>query len=426
MQKLPFHSNDTTHGNDSMNSNLVLDLHLHSRYSMGVSKYLNLGAIASTAIRKGIDVVAAPDFTHPVWREEMRGELEEVNEGIFAAHNALFILATEVSCVFNQNGNRRLHMLITAPSFEVVKRLCGAFEARGADLMADGRPSLPISARDVVKAAWDVDSRIEVIPAHIWTPWFGLLGSKSGFDSLEECFGDAAERIRVVETGLSSDPAMNWQLQELDNRSIVSFSDAHSASSMGREATVLKPLPFINYDGILSALREGKIAETIEMYPQHGKYYHDGHRRCDVRMTPQETAQAGGRCPVCGGVVTRGVLNRVERLSTRNVIAKQDKSGLLWGELGKPPFRHLVPLREILSAAIGVGPRSQKVSRIYETLIEESKGELYVLKNEEEERITRISNERVARAILAVRRWQVKKEPGFDGKYGKITPIIEE
>ena len=222
---------------------LVADLHLHSRYSLATSRSLDLLALADGGRAKGIDLLAAPDFTHPAWLAEMRAELTELGEGVFTAYGATFVLATEVSCIWRQDDkSRRVHLLIWAPDFEAVEYINSRL-AKVQNLASDGRPMLKMSARDAARTAWDADERCVVIPAHVWTPWYGMYGSKSGFDSAEECFGDAANRIAAIETGLSSDPAMNWRVPDVDSRSIVSFSDAHSPRNMGRELTVFRAEP---------------------------------------------------------------------------------------------------------------------------------------------------------------------------------------
>jgi uncharacterized protein (TIGR00375 family) len=271
--------------------------------------------------------------------------------------------------------------------------------------------------------AWDIDEWFEVIPAHVWTPWYGLLGSRSGFDSLEECLGEDADRIHAIETGLSSDPAMNWGVPAIGSRSIVSFSDAHSPGTMGRELTVLESEP--TYRGIVSAIRAGRVVETIEFHPEHGKYHLDGHRKCGVRMTPSESETLGGRCPVCGRKMTLGVLNRVTRLSTVNHTTYLDADGLNKSETGRPPFRSLVPLRELVSFALGVGPTSKRVRDLQDRLIDELGNELTVLTVAPLEDIARVAGEAVAQGIGAVRRGEVTSEPGFDGQYGVVKPAIQ-
>ena len=251
-------------------------------------------------------------------------------------------------------------MLAFAPSLDVVERINSVLEPRGA-LHSDGRPSIRATPRDLVSILLDVDPRCFVIPAHAWTPWFGVYGSKSGFDSLEECFGDAWEHIPAIETGLSSDPAMNWRMPELDDRSIVSFSDAHSLPRMGRELTCFGGE--LSYDGLLNSLRGQDIAYTVEFFPEEGKYHHSGHRKCGVSLSPVEVAEEGGRCRVCGRRLTLGVMQRVDDLARRDVRVERGEDGLVRSKEGRPPFRSMVALDLILAEALGVGVKTKKVAR---------------------------------------------------------------
>ncbi|MCI0888564.1 MAG: hypothetical protein J4N28_02970, partial [Chloroflexi bacterium] len=259
------------------------DLHLHSSYAMATSPSITLESMASWAAIKGIDLLATADFTHPVWLAELKAKLEPLDDGLFALRAKApaavrFVLGTEVSCVYAQGGRtRRLHLLLLAPDFDAVDRLCAALAPHG-KLASDGRPTLRLSAREVVAAALGADERCEVIAAHAWTPWYGAYGSKGGFDSLAEAFGDMLPHVHAIETGLSSDPSMNWRVPELDAMSIVSFSDAHSPSRIGRELTVFDGEP--SYDGLRAALADGAIAYTVELHPEEGKYHYDGHRKC--------------------------------------------------------------------------------------------------------------------------------------------------
>ncbi|MEX0763124.1 MAG: endonuclease Q family protein [Dehalococcoidia bacterium] len=401
---------------------IVADLHLHSRFARATSRNLNLAALASSARGKGITLLAAPDFTHPAWLEEMRGELVEDGDGIYAAHGARFMLATEVACNWQQGGRgRRVHILVLAPGFAAVDRFNKALD-RVANREEDGRPALGISGHDLALMAWEADPRCVIIPAHVWTPWFGLYGSKSGFDSLEECFGDVSDRIKAVETGLSSDPPMNWRVPDVDRMSIVSFSDAHSAPKMGRELTVLDAE--FSYSSVASALEGNGVLETIEFHPEHGKYHFDGHRKCDVRMTPAESAAVKYRCPVCGRKLTLGVLHRVEELAGRPPLQSKSRGSLVSGPADRPPFRSLVPLQELLSQALGVGTGAKRVTRAYHSLVEELGGELDVLISSEISDIERITDSTVAAAVSAVREGHVETEPGYDGVYGSVKAII--
>ena len=401
---------------------LVADLHLHSRYSLATSRSLDLLALANGGRVKGIDLLAAPDFTHPAWLAEMRSELAECDEGVYTAYGAKFVLATEVSCIWRHDGkSRRVHLLIWVPNFAAVDHINRRL-AKVQNLASDGRPMLKLSARDMAQIAWDADERCVVIPAHVWTPWYGMYGSKSGFDSIEECFGDAADRIPAIETGLSSDPAMNWNVPDVDSRSIVSFSDAHSPRNMGRELTVFRAEP--NFTSLAEAVRHEDIVETVEFHPGHGKYHLDGHRKCGVRFEPGGGSTPNSTCPVCGKPLTLGVLNRVTELAERPDSTQRVEGGLVRGRDRRPPFRSLVPLRELLSFSLSVGPATKTVDRHYEALVDEFAGELNVLTSVGADDLDRISGPRIAQAVLAVREGRVDVDPGYDGVYGTVTPRV--
>ena len=405
---------------------LVCDLHLHSRYSLATSPALDIRSLALGAKRVGIDLLAAPDFTHPLWREEMRDELEETQpgSGVFSAYGRSFVLVSEVSCIWRQDGrSRRVHFLITAPDIEAVEKMSIKF-ATLQNLESDGRPIFKISALDLLAIVRDADPKCEVIPAHVFTPWYGIFGAKSGFDSMEECFGSATDQIIAVETGLSSDPAMHWTVPDSRTRAIVSFSDAHSIGSLGREATVLN-VDELSYDGIVKALRDRTIVETYEFHPAHGKYHHDGHRKCGVRLHPTESAELEDFCPNCHRTMTLGVLNRSRSLSdggNNNVIRNGD--GTLQDAVGRfAPYRHLIPLDEILAFTLGVGKSSNRVKRTENALIDEFSSEFNVLLHADASDIAELlEGDDAARAIVDARRGDVHVEPGYDGVYGSAIP----
>ena len=343
----------------------VADLHLHSRYAYACSKNLTLANIVAAAKIKGIDLLATADFTHPAWLAELEANLTPVDDGTFQFDGVNFVLGTEVSCVYKQGGKgRRLHLLLFLPSFESVARFNTALRERGSKLNNDGRPSVGMPAPDLVSMMLDIDPRAIVIPAHVWTPWYGLLGSKSGFDSLEECFGGLAPVVRAVETGLSSDPAMNWAVPEMADRTIVSFSDAHSLPNLGREVTVFRQTP--TYVGLKDALEHNRIAYTVEFYPEEGKYHYDGHRSCGVSQSPEKTLDRGSRCPVCARPLTLGVLHRVQSLAGEASEAMPDPDGFIRPKDGRPPFLRLVPLEELLAETLGVGQRSKAVQKVHQ------------------------------------------------------------
>ena len=406
---------------------IICDLHLHSRYSLATSRSLNLKSLATAARVVGIDLLAAPDFTHPRWREEMRTELIETTagSGIFAAYERNFMLMSEVSCIWRQDGkSRRVHLLVAAPNFSAVDRMCETF-ATLQNLESDGRPIFKISARELLNIVRDADPQCEVIPAHVFTPWYGIFGAKSGCNSLEECFGDMATEIFAVETGLSSDPAMHWSVPDSRERAIVSFSDAHSVGSLGREATVLN-VNELEYDAVMQALRERQIVETYEFHPEHGKYHYDGHRKCSIRMHPDESNAVDGICPVCKRTMTLGVFNRASALSNRECVpAIRLEDGSWQDSNGRfAPYRHLVPLRDILASLLQVGKQTKRVQRMYVTLTETLGSEFEILLNIDEADIARVcDDERIADAIINVRNGNVVLEPGYDGVYGSATPM---
>ena len=412
------------------NVSFAADLHLHSPYAMGTSSALSLQTLAAWADVKGVDVLASSDFTHPAWLAELKRSLRPAGDGLFELTEpperyevrgrkrlARFVLGTEVSCVYPQDGrSHRLHLLILAPDFDAVDGICAAFAPYGA-LASDGRPTLRLSGRDVVEAVLEVDTRCEVIPAHAWTPWYALFGSKSGFDSLDECFGDMVEHVHAIETGLSSDPAMNWRVPELDGRTLVSFSDAHSAQRLGRELTVFAGEP--SYGALIQGLRTGRVEWTAEFYPQEGKYHHDGHRKCGVNLPPGEH---DGRCPVCGRKLTLGVLHRIESLAQRppEPLAADPDGTLRGTETERPPFRRLVPLAEVVAEALGRGVSSKVVQRTCLDLAARVGSELHVLTAAGASEIGQIAGDRVAEGVMRARLGRVLIRPGFDGEYGTV------
>jgi uncharacterized protein (TIGR00375 family) len=346
----------------------------------------------------------------------------------------MFLLSTEISSIYSQGGKgRRIHNVVFAPSFETVEKINHQFILRGANLLSDGRPIVGLSARNVAEIVLGVDERCLIIPAHIWTPYFSLYGSISGFDSVEECFGDLAPKIFAIETGLSSDPAMNWRISDLDSRRIVSFSDAHSPQKLGREATVFE-LPKVSYENIRLAVQQFNslavkqsphIVYTIEFYPEEGKYHYTGHRNCNIVYSPNETRKKGSVCPVCGRRLTVGVMSRVEELSKEEVEteSKIDKNGVRWikTKVGtQPPYIMLVPLLEILSEALDLGVASQKVMATYDQLTSSLGGEFNVLIKAGLSDIDRMTGPRVSEGVAKVRSGDIVIEPGYDGVFGKV------
>lgn len=437
---------------------LVIDLHLHSRFSRAVSQKMTLPNMFLWGRMKGLNLLSISDFTHPIWIREAKAQLTEVNSGIYKLKNekelirdlplatqkedlsTYFMLSTEVSSIYSEGGAvRRIHNLILAPNFETVDKINQAFLARGFNLGSDGRPILGISSQNLMELLLSIDNKIALIPCHIWTPWFSLYGSKSGYDRIEDCFGKYAKRIFAVETGLSSDPTMNWRINELENRSIVSFSDAHSMQKMGREATVLRSKNHesrikeedITYDNIMNALVPGrervfKIGYTIEFYPEEGKYHYTGHRNCNIVQTPIETKKNGTICPVCGSGLTVGVMHRVEDLATspeKNYKEEKDEFGTVWitDKSGKrPKYVNLVPLLEVLSEALGAGVATQTVESMFNKLLTELGTEHEILLRASLKEIASIAGERVAEGIEKVRSRNIHIVPGYDNTYGVV------
>jgi len=384
------------------------DFHVHSRYSRGTSPALELPEMERWARIKGLAVVGSGDFTHPLWFRHLKSSLGESAPGLYSLNQGpsrvFFILSSEISLIYKKNDRvRKVHLLVLAPSLAAVEKI-NASLGRRFNLRADGRPILGADVRDLSIEILGIDDRAMIIPAHIWTPWFSLLGSRSGFDSLEECFEDAAPFIHAVETGLSADPSMLARVASLQRYTILSNSDAHSAQNLGREANELDcPL---SYDGIARAIREGKIVRTIEFFPEQGKYHHDGHRICGVSLSPDQTRKSGGICPVCGKPLTLGVLYRVEKLADREAAKTA-------------PFSYQIPLKQILSQIMNCGENSKKVCRRYFSLIERLGPEFQILQSLPIREIA-AADERLAVAVQAMRENRVRRVAGYDGVYGRI------
>ena len=418
---------------------VIADLHLHSRFSRAVSQQMVLPGIAKWAARKGINLVGTGDWTHPLWFRELKTNLKEVGEGVYSAKNPiegrlnpLFLLTTEISSIYSQDArSHRIHNLILAPNLNVVEEINNKLRSRGVNLMSDGRPISGLSTPQICEIVFSVSSDCLVIPAHIWTPWYSLYGSNSGFDSLKECFGEFTNQIYAIETGLSSSPAMNWRIAELDKRSIISFSDAHSPQKLGREATVfeVEDIKRLKYEDIRQAIINNRIAYTIEFYPEEGKYHYTGHRNCEVKQSPEETKKLGVICPVCGRKLTVGVMQRVEQLAGRSaeeVVAERDH--LVKSKTGRPPYFMIVPLLGILAESMESTVTSQAVGNRYEQMVEKFGSEFEVLLKTPVEFIAQSFGEKVAEAINKVRQGQIFVDPGYDGIFGvvKIWPDSEE
>lgn len=393
----------------------ICDFHIHSKYARATSKAMNLEGLDEWAEKKGIEVISAADFTHPLWFSELTSKLEEAEPGLYrlkgSSRKTRFILTTEVSCIYSKKGAvRRIHLLLFAPSLEVVARINTQLGLRG-NLRSDGRPILGLDAAEVARIAFTADERCLVVPAHAWTPWFSVFGSKSGFDSLEECFEDLTPNIFAVETGLSSDPAMNWRLSRLDNITLISNSDSHSLPKIGREANVFD-IEKLSYEAIAGVMKTRKgFLYTVEFFPEEGKYHYDGHRLCLVRLSPAESRKRNNICPSCSKPLTIGVLNRVEELADRTEGAKPQ---------GAVPFKSMIPLDEIIADALGQRVGTKQVAEEYERLLSRLGSEFAVLLDASKELICEVARPEVAEGVFRVREGRVKVEPGYDGEYGVI------
>ena len=412
----------------------VADVHLHSRYAMATSRDLNPENLHLWSALKGVDLVGTGDFTHPEWLRELKRKLEPAEEGLYrlrqkwrrpieaelpasCQRQVRFILSVEICSIYKKHGRtRKVHNIVLLPSLDRVAALNKRLAAIG-NLKADGRPILGLDSRDLLDICLDICPDVIFIPAHIWTPHFAALGARSGFDSLEECFEDLLPHILAVETGLSSHPPMNRRLSALDRFSLVSNSDAHSPRKLGREATCFDTE--LSYPAIRDALATNdpqRLTGTIEFFPEEGKYHHDGHRKCGVRQTPRQTLKAGGLCPKCGSQLTIGVLHRIETLADR----PQKKANTR----GKR-FECLLPLANLISAAIGVGPTSKTVQGIYHNLIEQLGPELEILRSLPVHEIESADQPVVAEAVRRMRRGEVRIEPGYDGEFGSVAVFTE-
>ncbi len=401
---------------------LIADLHIHSHYSRATSPQTDLPHLARWAKAKGIDVLGTGDFTHPRWFAELKANLIPEGNGLYTYAGVRFMLTAELAVIWSQGGMvRKVHLLVLAPSLEAVRRIDQELGALG-NLAADGRPTFGSTAVKLVEAIWNAAPDAVVIPAHAWTPWFSVFGSRSGFDSLEECFGPYTDRIFAIETGLSSDPPMNWRLSALDSITLISNSDAHSPAKLGREATLFN-LTEPSYSGIVGAMKGRDPKEflgTIEFFPEEGKYHYDGHRACGVVLPPREAIERGNRCPLCGKPLTAGVMHRVEDLADRPADDLPDDL-----PADRPPFRSLVPLPEIIAQALGTGVNTKGVTQEYERLIRRFGNEFRILLDLPEEELASGVPARILDGIKKVRRRDLVIEPGYDGVYGTVKIPIE-
>jgi uncharacterized protein (TIGR00375 family) len=407
------------------------DLHIHSRYSRATSQQMSITEIARYAKIKGLNLVGTGDFTHPKWLKEIRESLaSEQNAGVYKvasnpASPVRFMLTTEVCTIFNvANESKKVHHVILTPSIDVAVQINDALRKHG-DLDADGRPMLNMTAAQLVEEVMQTSSENMIFPAHVWTPWFSVFGAFSGFDSIEECYQDMTKHIHALETGLSSDPPMNWRLSKLDQFTLVSNSDSHSfwPWRIGREANVFE-LDEINYPAVVDAIRSKDPARfkfTVETDPAYGKYHWTGHRNCNVSLSPQEAKKMGNICPVCRRKLTKGVEQRVEELADRPVDFKP---------ANVPGFMRLLPLSEIIATVLNAGsPSTQAVWKIYNALVAKFDDEFTVLIDASKEALSEVVDAQVADAIVKVRAGSVTVVPGYDGVYGKLVleaPAVAE
>ncbi len=396
----------------------VADLHVHSRYSRATSDSMVIPEISRWAERKGIKLVGTGDFTHPKWTEHLKAELSPIQGDLYKHGETLFILNTEVCNIYSRLGRlRKIHILVFVPTFEDAEKVTRVVGKYG-KLESDGRPILGLDAAEMVEAVKVASPSSFIVPAHIWTPWFSLFGAKSGFDKIEECFGSLAGEIHALETGLSSDPGMNWRVSGLDRFSLISDSDAHSPSKLGREANVFDcDLSYQDVVDCLTRKDKKRFSFTIEFFPEEGKYHFDGHRKCNVRLAPSESKANDDLCPVCGRPLTVGVLHRVDDLADR-------REGFVPNNA--VPYKSLVPLEEVIAAALGVGTGTASVMKEYDKLVTSFRTEFDVLLDVPLEDVASASSQRIAEGVKRVREGRVTVVPGFDGVFGQVRIFGEE
>jgi len=404
------------------------DLHIHSRFSRACSKRLTIPEIYRWSLLKGIELIGTSDFTHPKWFEEIKEHLVEDDTGLLklkkkfqtkldreipvtCIEDVRFILSTEISLIYKKNDKvRKVHILILAPNLSTVEKINSKLSTIG-NIKSDGRPILGYDSKDLLEIILEINNECLVIPAHIWTPWFSIFGDKSGFNSIEECFEDLSDNIYAVETGLSSDPSMNWLVGNLDDRTIISNSDAHSPENIGREGNIFDCK--LTYENISDAIKthDKRFKGTIEFYPEEGRYHYDGHRKCNINWHPSKSEKNKNICPVCSKKLTIGVLNRVYKLSTRIFGGKSTNA---------KPFYNVIPLRQILSEILGKGVNTKTVTNEYFKLINKFGNELFISLDISLDKLAEYSSI-LSKAIEKVRHNKVKITPGYDGVYGKIN-----
>jgi len=425
---------------------MFADLHIHSRFSRACSKNITIENLVKWARIKGLGLLGTGDFTHPVWFNEIKEKLKSNGEGFYYYEDEKgsfpFLITGEISLIYTQGRGRRIHLVVLVPNLEVAEKINSYLDTKGRRDY-DGRPIFKISGEEFVREMKKISEDIEIIPAHCWTPWFGVFGSNSGFDSLKECFGSKFNDIYAIETGMSSNPAMNWRIKELGEKSIISFSDAHSfwPFRLGREATIFKKCD--SYKNIIDQIRNNSFIGTIETDPAYGKYHYDGHRNCNFSCSPEESKKLNGICPKCSKLLIIGVENRVEELSnvkqfcippncgppgmpshyvpsTRTCNQVPQKIGILGQNFEGKPYYTLLPLHEIIGLCFGMKMDSKKSWNVYDFLLTLFKDEFEILLfATKEEMLSKGVDEKLVDLILRNREGKIKVEPGYDGEYGR-------
>lgn len=416
----------------------VADLHIHSRFSRACSSALNIPNLSKWAKFKGINLMGTGDCLHPLWQAELKRDLKEA-DGVYEYDGVNFLPTVEVACIYSDREGgassayseggrvRRIHIVIVLPTLQSADELSKVLTKRGINLVSDGRPIMGMTSRELCEIVFKVEPDALIIPAHIWTPWFSLFGSESGYDSFEECFGEFSDQIYAVETGLSSEPAMNWRVSQLDNKSIVSFSDAHSLPRLGREVTIISGNP--DFKNLRQSLKDQKIIGTIEFFPEEGKYHYSGHRNCDVVYDSKELKEKGEICPNCKRKLTLGVLKRTEDLSDRSIddLGLTIDDGITKTEkYNKPGFRMLVQLEEIIAEAMHSTVSSQKVKDEYFRLVTTLAPELKILTKVPIEEISKFGGAKLAEGVKRVRERNLTIKPGYDNTYGVVKIWSDE
>ena len=401
---------------------IIADFHIHSKYSRATSRDMDLEHIFQSAKEKGITVVGTGDFMHPEWFDNLKNKLEPAEEGLYRLKNTdgsvRFVVTGEISNMYTRHGRgRRIHNLIILPSLESAEKINNILSWQG-NIKSDGRPILGMDSEELLKIVIDTAPKALFVPAHCLTPWFGIFGSMSGFDSLEEAFGENIKHIYAMETGLSADPAMIWRIPDGRKVTLISNSDAHSPVKLGREVNVFDTE--LSYSAIRDAIikkDKSKFLYTIEFFPEEGKYHYDGHRLCKISMSPEQRKKVKGICPKCGRKLTIGVLSRVDELADK-------KDGFVPSDA--IPYKSLVPLKEIIAEAMGIGPQTKGVEKQYQTLIQKFSNEFNILLDVPFEELSKFTLPRVAKGIKRVRSGKLIIEPGFDGEFGKVKIFQED